>query len=64
MLAEVAATIADSGSNIEQVEVISRHEDISVLTFLLQVHDRIHLAQIMRNVRKMANVIRVSRDCA
>ncbi len=64
VLAEVAATIADSGSNIEQVEVISRHEDVSVLTFLLQVHDRIHLAQIMRRVRKMPNVIRVSRDCA
>ncbi len=64
VLAEVAATIADSGSNIEQVEVISRNEDVSVLTFLLQVHDRIHLAQIMRNVRKMPNVIRVQRDCA
>ncbi|MDJ0709397.1 MAG: bifunctional (p)ppGpp synthetase/guanosine-3',5'-bis(diphosphate) 3'-pyrophosphohydrolase [Woeseiaceae bacterium] len=64
VLAEVAATIADSGSNIEQVEVISRHEDVSVLTFLLQVRDRIHLAQIMRNVRKMQNVIRVQRDCA
>jgi GTP pyrophosphokinase len=64
VLAEVAAMIADSGSNIEQVEVISRHEDVSVLTFLLQVHDRIHLAKIMRNVRKMPNVIRVSRDCA
>ena len=64
VLAEVAATIGDTGSNIEQVEVISRHEDVSVLTFLLQVHDRIHLAQIMRNVRKMPNVIRVSRDCA
>jgi GTP pyrophosphokinase len=64
VLAEVAATIADSGSNIEQVEVISRHEDVSVLTFLLQVHDRIHLAKIMRNVRNMPNVIRVSRDCA
>ena len=63
VLAEVAATIADSRSNIEQVEVISRHEDVSVLTFLLQVHDRIHLAQIMRNVRKMPNVIRVSREC-
>jgi RelA/SpoT family (p)ppGpp synthetase len=64
VLAEVAATIADCGSNIEQVEVISRHEDCSVLTFLLQVKDRIHLAQIMRNVRKMQNVIRVSRECA
>jgi RelA/SpoT family (p)ppGpp synthetase len=64
VLAEVAATIADCKSNIEQVEVISRHEDLSVLTFLLQVRNRVHLAQIMRNVRKMPNVIRVSRECA
>ncbi|MEJ2298859.1 MAG: bifunctional (p)ppGpp synthetase/guanosine-3',5'-bis(diphosphate) 3'-pyrophosphohydrolase [Woeseiaceae bacterium] len=64
VLAEVAATIADSDSNIEQVEVVARHEDVSTLTFLLQVHDRIHLANIMRNVRKMPNVIRVSRPIA
>ncbi len=64
VLAEIAATIADSGSNIEQVEVLGRHEDCSVLSFLLLVHDRVHLAQIMRDVRKMSHVIRVSRDCA
>ena len=64
VLAEVAATIADTGSNIEQVEVISRHEDVSVLTFLLQVHDRSHLAKIIRNVRKMPSVIKVSRTIA
>ena len=64
VLAEVAATIADCNSNIEQVEVLGRHEDCSMLSFLLQVTDRIHLAKIMRNVRSMSNVIRVSRDCA
>ena len=64
VLAEVAATIADCGSNIEQVQVISRHEDCSVLSFLLTVKDRDHLAKIMRGVRKMPNVMRVSRDCA
>jgi RelA/SpoT family (p)ppGpp synthetase len=64
VLAEVAAMIADSGSNIEQVSVLGRHEDCSVLSFLLQVKDRQHLAKIMRNVRNMPNVIRVSRDCA
>lgn len=64
VLAEVAATIADCSSNIEQVEVLGRHEDCSMLSFLLQVTDRIHLAKIMRNVRSMSNVIRVSRDCA
>ncbi|MEL7184900.1 MAG: bifunctional (p)ppGpp synthetase/guanosine-3',5'-bis(diphosphate) 3'-pyrophosphohydrolase [Pseudomonadota bacterium] len=64
VLAEVAATIADSHSNIEQVEVLGRHEDCSVLSFLLLVKDRVHLAKIMRNVRNMKNVIRISRICA
>jgi (p)ppGpp synthase/HD superfamily hydrolase len=32
------------------------------MTFLLTVKDRIHLARIIRNVRKMPNVHRVSRD--
>lgn len=64
VLAEVAAMIADSHSNIEQVSVLDRHEDCTVLTFLIQVKDRIHLAQIMKNVRKMPNVIRITRDSA
>ncbi len=64
VLAEVAATIADCNSNIEQVEVTSRPEDTSVLSFLLKVKDRTHLARIMRNVRNMKNVMRVSRECA
>jgi (p)ppGpp synthase/HD superfamily hydrolase len=64
VLAEVAATIADCGSNIEQVSVLGRHEDCSVLSFLLLVKDRVHLAKIMRGVRNMKTVIRVSRDCA
>jgi RelA/SpoT family (p)ppGpp synthetase len=63
-LAEVATTIADADSNIEEVSVLGRHDDVSVMAFLLQVHDRKHLAQIMRKVRQMPNVIRVGRECA
>jgi (p)ppGpp synthase/HD superfamily hydrolase len=44
--------------------VLGRHEDCSVLAFLIQVKGRIHLAQIMRGVKNMPNVIRVIRDCA
>lgn len=62
VLAEVAAMIADCDSNIEQVAVVDRHEDGTVLTFTLQVKDRRHLARIMRDIRKMPNVLRVSRD--
>ena len=64
VLAEVAATIGDSGSNIEQVSVTSRDDDASVLLFLLRVHDRTHLARILRNVRSMPQVHRVTRECA
>ncbi len=62
VLAEVAAVIADSGSNIEEVSVINSHPDVSGMIFLLQVKDRTHLARIIRNVKKMHNVLRVSRD--
>ena len=64
VLAEVAAVIADSESNIEQVSVLDRHEDCTVLTFRLQVKDRQHLAKIMHNIRKMPNVMRVTRENA
>ncbi len=63
-LAEVATTIADAGSNIEEVSVLGRHDDCSVMAFMLQVRDRKHLANIMRKVRQMPNVIRVGRECA
>lgn len=63
VLAEVAATIADSKSNIEQVAVTNRDEDVTEMTFVINVTDRKHLADIIRNVRKMQNVLRVHRDC-
>ena len=61
VLAEVASTIADSNSNIESVAV-SGHEDHSELIFTLSVRDRVHLANIMRNIRKMRSVHRISRE--
>jgi GTP pyrophosphokinase len=64
VLADVAAMIADCKSNIEQVTFVTRHEDCTVMTFLLQVKDRIHLARIIRNVKKMPNVTKISRDSA
>ncbi|MEJ2604050.1 MAG: bifunctional (p)ppGpp synthetase/guanosine-3',5'-bis(diphosphate) 3'-pyrophosphohydrolase [Gammaproteobacteria bacterium] len=64
VLAEVAATISAAKSNIEQVTVREGDEDSSVMTFLLRVHDRQHLAAVMRSIRKMPSVMKVTRDCA
>ena len=51
----------DSNSNIDSVAV-SGHEDHSELIFTLSVKDRVHLANIMRNIRKMRSVHRISRE--
>ena len=64
VLAEVTATIANCGSNIEGSNMAGRHEDVAILTFLVQVNDRTQLAGIMRKIRNVANVIRVRRPCA
>ena len=62
VLAEVAATIASVDSNIDQVEVGARDIDTSNLSFRIEVTDRQHLATVMRSIRAMKSVLRVSRN--
>ncbi len=64
VLAEVAATIANVQSNIDQVEVRARDLDSSQLTFNIEVRDRVHLAEVIRSIRSMKSVLRVSRQLA
>jgi RelA/SpoT family (p)ppGpp synthetase len=64
VLAAVAAKIADSETNIEHVSVVERDGDVSSLVFLLQLKDRKQLARVMRGVKSMPEVFRVTRSCA
>jgi GTP pyrophosphokinase len=62
VLAKVAAEIAEAGSNIQNVAVDP--EDGSSYTnmfFTLQVSNRLHLARIMRGLRRIPEVVRISR---
>ncbi|MGI9291934.1 MAG: RelA/SpoT family protein [Gammaproteobacteria bacterium] len=63
-LAEVALQIAETGSNIEQVSVSEDDADIAEMLFLILVRNRVHLAQVLKRIRKMSNVRRVTRICA
>jgi RelA/SpoT family (p)ppGpp synthetase len=64
VLAELAARIADIESNIEQVSVDERLEDFAELRFLILVRDRVHLAKVIRRIRSMPVVQKISRTCA
>jgi (p)ppGpp synthase/HD superfamily hydrolase len=64
VLAAVAADIAAMQTNISHVALSERDGDASTLTFELQVRDRRHLAQVIRSIRRMPDVLRVTRTLA
>ncbi len=64
VLATVAAAIADTGSNIEHVNLQERDGETSMLTFVFAVQDRTHLARLMRRIRKLPQVMRIARSKA
>ncbi|MBB3117725.1 RelA/SpoT family protein [Pseudoduganella violacea] len=65
ILARVAAEISESDGNITFVGMDEDKEHIlHQLRFTIQVKDRVHLAGLLRNVRRVAGVNRVSRERA
>ena len=64
VLAKVAAAIASTETNIDHVSIDEQDSDTAVLTFELRVRDRRHLARLVRVIRRMPDVTRVSRTIA
>jgi len=61
VLAQVAARIAASESNIDHVNVADEGDETSILTFEIEVRDRTHLSQVIRAIREMGDVLKVAR---
>jgi guanosine-3',5'-bis(diphosphate) 3'-pyrophosphohydrolase len=63
ILARIAAEIGESDSNIVSVAMDQSKEDLLMtqMRFTVQVEDRIHLARLMRNVRRIPGVARIMR---
>lgn len=62
MLAKLAAGISDAGSNIDNVSAEEPDgSQYSTINFTVQVHNRVHLAELMRNLRKIPEVVRMNR---
>lgn len=62
MLAKIAATISNTDANIDNVSVESSDgSQYSNVNFTLQVHNRVHLASLIRNLRKIQQIVRINR---
>ena len=62
VLATVSNVIAEHNSNINNLTVEQKHSNTSHMSFVIEVKDRKHLADIMRQLHTEPGVIRLARD--
>jgi len=62
ILATIASAIAEMGSNIDDIRTEDHDGRTSGLHLLISVTDRQHLAKVMRHLRAIPEVLRISRD--
>ncbi len=60
-LAKVASTISQMKANIENVQITNQDSELSTDIITLSVKDRAHLANVMRELRKLSVVLKISR---
>jgi guanosine-3',5'-bis(diphosphate) 3'-pyrophosphohydrolase len=61
VLAAIALAIADADANIDDINVNERDGRHYMVMLKILVKDRVHLARVMRNIRKVKAVLRISR---
>jgi len=61
VLAKVAAAIAEAGSNIDNVSIDEERGVYRTMLFTIQVQNRLHLARVMKSVRRIPEVVRLAR---
>lgn len=62
IVASLATRISEQAASIEHINVQERDAHNSVINFCIGVHNRVHLANVMRRIRTLHFVIKVSRS--
>ncbi|MDI5919266.1 RelA/SpoT family protein [Halomonas sp. LR5S13] len=61
LVAELAALVTDAGANIERIGIEERDARLSIVNLILSVRNRVHLARIIKRLRNLAHVGRITR---
>jgi GTP pyrophosphokinase len=61
VLAKVASAIAEAGSNIDSIAMEEDRMVFTAMHFVLEVKNRQHLARVMRHLRRLPDVKKISR---
>lgn len=61
IIAKLATTITGTEANIEKISTVERDARFSIVNLLLNVRNRVHLARVMKRIRLITPVTRVTR---
>ena len=61
VLAVMALAVSDADGNIEDIRVEGRDDQLYRVVFKVMVHDRAHLARVIRSLRQMPAVVKITR---
>ena len=61
VLAKVAVEVSETGANLAHVSMDDEAEEITLLHFMIQVTDRVHLARVIRRLRRLPEATRITR---
>ena len=60
-MGRIAVAIAEAESNILNVHLEDEDAKLALIHFKIQVHDRVHLARVIRALRRVKNVQQIVR---
>ncbi|SHK94425.1 RelA/SpoT family protein [Halomonas caseinilytica] len=61
LVAELASLITDADANIERIDIEERDARLSIVSLTLAVRDRVHLARIIKRLRNLSHVGKITR---
>jgi len=62
MLAAISGAVAQLNASIDDLQIHQLAGDLTTLEMLIEVRDRVHLAKVMRGLRRVDGVIKVKRN--
>lgn len=61
VLATLATHLSELGSNIETITMADKDGTLTIINVTTTVRDRVHMARLIKRIRTLSNVVRVSR---
>ena len=61
MIAVIAATVTNANANIERINLLEKDARLGIVNMVLSVQDRIHLASVIKKIRTIKGINKITR---